>query len=380
MSFLAPVAFVLALLLPIIVVMYLLKLRRTEQAVSSVYLWRRMVRDVEANAPWQRLRRNLLLVVQLLFLAALVLTLDRPFTWAEGVIGRAAILILDTSASMAATDVVPNRLEAAKAQARQWVEGVSDDVRMTVIVAGDGVEVRVAFSQDRRQVRLAIEGIQGGAGESDLATALELASAIAARQPDTEIIVFSDGRVALPERLVLKGRVRYMPMGISGDNQAVSVLSARLAPGGGSLIVFAQVANYGSVMAQRRLALYVDGQLFNAYHIEILPGEQRAVVADDLPAHARVVEARLDGQDVLPLDDRAWAVCQGAELASVTLVTSGNLFLETVLALFPSLEVTTVRPADFEEWGKGGREEEGEGEGDSNSEFGLEAKGEGCNE
>ena len=60
MSFLTPLAFTLAILLPIIIAMYLLKLRRTEQVVSSTYLWQRMVRDLEANAPWQRLRRNLL--------------------------------------------------------------------------------------------------------------------------------------------------------------------------------------------------------------------------------------------------------------------------------------------------------------------------------
>jgi hypothetical protein len=70
MNFLAPAAFLLAALLPIIVLFYLLRLRRTEQVVSSVYLWRKMVRDVEANAPWQRLRRNLLLLLQLLFLIA----------------------------------------------------------------------------------------------------------------------------------------------------------------------------------------------------------------------------------------------------------------------------------------------------------------------
>ena len=61
MNFLAPAGFALGLLLPVIVALYLLKLRRTEHEVSSIYLWRRMVRDVEANAPWQKLRPNLLL-------------------------------------------------------------------------------------------------------------------------------------------------------------------------------------------------------------------------------------------------------------------------------------------------------------------------------
>src|SRR4030067_2792486 len=125
MSFLAPAAFGLALLLPVIIAMYLLKLGRTEQVIPSVYLWRRMVRDIEANAPWQRLRRNLLLLLQLLFLAALILALARPFTWKPGAGGQALVLVLDVSASMAATDVAPNRMVAGKDQARQLVETLS---------------------------------------------------------------------------------------------------------------------------------------------------------------------------------------------------------------------------------------------------------------
>jgi Ca-activated chloride channel family protein len=348
MQFLTPAAFALAALIPIIIAMYLLKLRRTEQVVSSVYLWRRMVRDVEANAPWQRLRRNLLLILQLLFLAALILALTRPFTWTEGASGQAVILIVDTSASMAATDVAPSRLEAAKTQAHQLADGLPDDARVTVIAAGDGARVLVASSQDRRQVRLAIEDLRSGTSGSDLTAALELASAIAARQPETEIVVLSDGRVTLPDRLAVKGRLRYMPVGVSDDNQAISVLSLEPAPGGATLTAFAQISNYGRSVAQRRLALYADGQLVNAYDLEIPPGGQRAVVADDLPGEARVLEAQLTGQDALSLDDRAWAVHRSAEPAAVTLISEGNLFLETALALLPGLQVTVVRPEDWE--------------------------------
>ena len=348
MSFLAPAAFALAALIPIIIAMYLLKLRRTEQIVSSVYLWRRMVRDVEANAPWQRLRRNLLLILQLLFLTALILALARPFTWAEGAGGRALILILDTSASMAATDAPPSRLEAAKAQAHTLVDGLPDDARVTVIAAGDGAQVLAASSRDRRQVRRAIEGLRVSTGGSDLTAALELASAVAARQPEAEIVVLSDGRVTLPDHLSLKGRVRYIPVGLSGENQAIGVLSLEPSPGGESLTAFAQVVNYGDAPAQRRLALYANGVLVNAYDLEIPPGVQRAIVADDLPPDTAVIEARLVGQDVLLLDDRAWAVHRRAAPAAVTLITDGNLFLETALSLLPGLEVTVVRPGDWE--------------------------------
>jgi hypothetical protein len=354
-SFLAPAAFALAALIPIVVVLYLLRLRRTEQVVSSTYLWRRMVRDLEANAPWQRLRRNLLLILQLLVLVALILALTRPFTWAEGTGGEAAILVLDTSASMAATDVTPNRLGAAKTQALRYVDGLPDGARVTVIAAGDGAQVLASSSQDRRQVRQAIQGArigQPGSG-SDISAALELAAAIAARQPDTETVVYSDGRVVMPEYLVLKGRVRYLPIGLSGENQAIGALTLRPGPGGGQT-AFVQVIHYGEAPVQRRLVLSAfsgEGealQTLYAYDLDLAPGEPRAVVADSLPPEIEAIEARLLGSDLLAADDRAWAVRPMGEPARVTLVTEGNLFLETGLGLLPNLEVTTVRPGDWE--------------------------------
>ena len=52
MSFLTPLALLSAAIIgPIIVAMYLLKLRREDRRVSSTFLWQRIVRDVEANAP-----------------------------------------------------------------------------------------------------------------------------------------------------------------------------------------------------------------------------------------------------------------------------------------------------------------------------------------
>jgi hypothetical protein len=366
MNFLFPAAFALAALIPVIVAMYLLKLRRAEQVVSSVYLWRRMVRDVEANAPWQRLRRNLLLILQLLFLATLILALARPFRWAEGSSGQMLILVLDTSASMAASDVSPSRMGAAKAQARRLVDGLPEGARVTLISASDGAQVLAASSQDRRQVHLALDALQVGTGGSDLTAALTLASAIAADQAETEIAVLSDGRVTLPEQLALRGGlgaesgpVRYVPVGQSGDNQAISTLSLEPAPGGEGMTAFAQITNYGDVPAQRRLALYSDGQLVNAYDLKIEPGHQRAVVADALPPNTRVLEAQLADQDALALDDRAWTVARSLGPIPVTLVTDGNLFLETALSLLPGMEVTAVKPDDFEKGQRtGGREDD----------------------
>src|SRR5690606_36222092 len=56
LSSVVPAALALAVLATPIVLLHMLRLRRTEMPVSSTFLWQQLVRDREANAPWQRLR------------------------------------------------------------------------------------------------------------------------------------------------------------------------------------------------------------------------------------------------------------------------------------------------------------------------------------
>jgi Ca-activated chloride channel homolog len=351
-NFLTPAAFALAILLPIIVAMYLLKLRRTEQVIASVYLWQRMVRDVEANAPWQRLRRNLLLLLQLLFLIVLILALARPFRWIEGIGGQTAVFVVDTSASMASVDGSPTRLDDARRQLYTLIDGLPTGARATLIDAGNEVRVVAASSQDRRQLHAAVDALTARPGGSNLSTALELAVAVAARQPDAEIVVLSDFAATdldqLRARMPSGAAVRFLTLGNRGDNQAISAFS--LQPNANGITAFVQVANYGESDAARRLllALGKDEPTFAAYDLTIPAQGEEIVVVDDLPDDVTAVTAILDGEDALPLDDQAWAILRADDPAAVTLVTSGNRFLETALALIPGISVTTVRPADYE--------------------------------
>jgi Ca-activated chloride channel family protein len=344
MNFLTPLSFALTILLPVIIAMYLLKLRRSEQMVSSTYLWRRMVRDVEANAPWQRLRRNLLLLLQLLFLLAVILSLARPFTWAQGSGGEATILLVDVSASMAATDVPPSRLETAKNQARLIISNLPEETRATLIAAGESAQVLISTSTDRRLLLQAIEGLQALPVGSDLTGALELASAIAARQPDSEIVVLSDGRASLPERLALPGQVRYIPIGTSGENQAVTLLTLEGSASSENLTAFVQVSNFADAPVTRRLGLYADDQLIDAHDLEIPALGQASVISEIVPPETKIIEATLVEGDFLSLDDRAWAVNRGsnADNQQITLVSPGNRFLETALGLLPGVETTVL--------------------------------------
>ena len=117
MQLLSPIGLALGLLAVPLVALYFLRVRRARVRVSSVLPWHAVKQAEQLASPVQRFRRNLLLWVQLLLLAALVLAAARPFVWTALPSARSTILVLDTSASMGATDVAPTRFEAARQQA-----------------------------------------------------------------------------------------------------------------------------------------------------------------------------------------------------------------------------------------------------------------------
>jgi len=349
MNFLNPLAFILAILLPIIVLMYLLKLRRPQKVVSSTYLWQKLIRDVEANAPWQKLQKNILMFLQLLFLIALIFALSNPFLWSSGTGSSSMIIIIDTSASMSAIDVKPSRIDAAKQQAQALVESSPDNTRITVISASEKTEILVSASQDRKQAQLAINSLSSTFGESDLSTALQITSAITSRQPETDVIILSDGNVILPEKISIQGNVFYYPIGTNDENQGISNIQLQQNASGDNNTLFVQVENFGSTTTTRRLNIYADESLYDATDIEIKPYSKAIYLREGLPFETKVIQAELDFGDYYPRDDTAWTTSSNLGPVDTLLVTEGNRFLETALKLLPNISLTTVSPLGFQD-------------------------------
>src|SRR6056297_3657248 len=87
-----------------IILLYFLKLRRQPVQVPSTFLWARTIEDLHVNSLLQRLRRSLLLFLQLLVVALAAIALLRPGGEASQEMGSRQIFVLDQSASMNARD------------------------------------------------------------------------------------------------------------------------------------------------------------------------------------------------------------------------------------------------------------------------------------
>src|ERR1700712_5756526 len=94
-----------------IIALYFLKLRRRPVQVPSTLLWRRSLEDLHVNSLFQRLRKNLLLFLQLLAVILVMIALTGPRIRGTGTEGQRYVLAIDNSASMSATDIKPTRLD-----------------------------------------------------------------------------------------------------------------------------------------------------------------------------------------------------------------------------------------------------------------------------
>ena len=135
MTFLNPMSAWGFLSLAVILALYLLKRKYEVRNVPSTFLWKKAGQELSASRPFQKLRKNILLPIQLLMAATLVLALMRPIL--PGDAGGETVMIFDLSASMQAQNGSKTRLGEAVEAARGMINGMRAEDALTIL-AVDG--------------------------------------------------------------------------------------------------------------------------------------------------------------------------------------------------------------------------------------------------
>ncbi len=324
MDFLNPFGLLWGLCIPGIIILYMLKQQHEEVEISSTYLWDRVIRDMEASMPWQKVRKNLLLFLQLLAAAALVLGIARPF-WSQGGRGTEKVIIMDLSASMQAVDVAPSRFEKARQEAEKLINGMLPGERMTIIAASNQAEIIMSRSADKEGLKNSLRGLEPGNGKSAMEDALSIAQAMNREIKGLNTIIFSDRF----KEESLNG-FTFIRVNGEGENRAVENMS--YSRQSDRLVVLSTVGNYGAD-AVLSLECLADGKTVDVKEIECRGGEKANVYWDNLPRDASSIEVRLLDKDALAADDQGWIVIENEKENKVLLVTQRNVFLEKALKL-----------------------------------------------
>ncbi len=355
---------IMAAVPPLVVMLYFLKLRRVPVKVPSTYLWQRTIEDLHVNSIWQRLRKNLLLLLQLLILAALILACLRPGFRGEENLGNRSIFMIDNSCSMQATDVEPTRLASAKKRALEMLDSMTGSDVAMVIAFNDRADVKQGFTGDRRQLRAAIESIQATNRTTDLNEALRAASGLAnpgrtsqvkdmsdiqvADAIPANIYILSDGGFAAPQLDLGNLSAEYIPIGTeSPSNVAVLGFTVdRNVEKSGKIEAFARLYNFGLEPMTVAATLSLNGELIDSSELTLDPESGDGVTFPIENATEGQLKLELEADDDFQSDNIAYAGLDPPRQLEVVLVTEGNVALETALKTEYAQSLATLRTVD----------------------------------
>lgn len=346
MSFLAPAAFFFAATLPVVVLFYLLKRKRVLKLVPSTLLWQKFLAETQASAPFQRLRHNWLLVLQLLILLLAVLALARPYLAGNLVGGRLLVVILDASASMQSTDDEPSRFERARREALRVVDTMHDSDQMVVVQAAANTEVKQSATSEKAALRRALQSCRATDTPTRLQEALKLAEVLIQNQQRAEVHLFSDGAVGNLDEFGNSGLpLTYHRVGRGARNLAITTLDVRPNPeNAAQRAIFVNVVNYGTNTQQTGLELRLDDKLIEAKQLN--PGPRETVPQVFIAAQDKDVSiftVQLTAKDDLATDNQASVVSVLPLPVKVLLVTAGNRFLEKGLRAVANVQLSVAK-------------------------------------
>ena len=343
MTFLLPWGLLGLVAIPLILLLYILKQKREKLPVSSLVLWQQVLRDMQTRTPWQKLRNNLLMFLQIL--AALLITLALAGLALQLFKGEkeSVILVLDTSLSMSATDTQPTRLEAAKKDALQYVKDLPNESRTTVVTIGREANVLLYASTSTDEAARSIQAIETTNSYMDPAKAEELLLSLKKQDQQASIVLFGDQPITVGNETIQfsnyerqKNNLALIRFNHTRSKDLISAMSI--------------LRNQGDTDAEASVSLYADGEFLDSQRVEVKAMQTQTVWWQGIPPTIAELHCVIDTKDILEADNHAYDTILSNDPVKVLLVTRGNYFLEKIFSLIQGVELVRTLPEEVTEY------------------------------
>ena len=342
----------LLVLVPIIILLYILKQEAKQQSFSSTMLWQEVYRNIEATKPWEKLKKNLLMILQILTVLLFILALMGPWLKALGSQASQVVLVLDTSASMDTLyEKGQTRLDAAKEAACSYVDDLPGGAVIHVISSNQQAVLVLSNSKDKTEAKNRIRGLEQTSLSGDLSGSLGLVQSCASQSEDAQVVFFTDTAFD-------KGDMEASVVSFYNEQVNLSVDTVSYAEKEEVLLVLVQVTNYSDEEQSREINLYgedADGEetLLDIASVQVPAGESQAVYleldAEGPVADVQVLRAELNENDALEGDNTSWCVLQETRESRVLLLTNSNLFVEKAFNNLSGIELYRTSDSELTE-------------------------------
>lgn len=340
MSFLYPLGLLGLIGIPILIIIYIIKTKYTEQTVASTYLWTLSERFLKRKNPFSKISGIISLILQMLAIALISVGIAHPMFTLPGA-AYEYVFVLDASASMQMQQGEQTRFDNAKAQIAETIEDATDGSRYTLVLAGSDTIVLFDQLTDKDSALTLLQEQEAGYDVEALGDAAAIAQRYFNENSSAKVFLYSDAEHAVSDN------IRLVNVAAQEKNFAIGNVSYSIS--GGKLSVVGDLISY-SGEETLEVSLYVDGEYQTGYLgfvSEEQPARFQLTCQKDTFASIRVT---LDAKDSLPQDNEVCIYDTKSDSAYNTLIVSDHpLFLEASLVSFGHINYTVSGTKDFAE-------------------------------
>ena len=346
MSWGIPFALLLALgAVPLILFLHSLRPRGQKVRTTALFIWERVLqeRPLATRLGWL-LRKNLLLILQLVAAVALIAALADPALLHFGALARDTVVVMDLTGSMKAKGEGGTRFDAARRELLSLIDDLRSEERMMVIGAASETRLIVPFTRDKNRLREAAHGLMPTDAPGNVRDAILSAHAFLKKGSSDRVVLVSDGAFTGAEEFSRESaHLRFIRIDGGIENVGIVGLSVRRRTDGSERYdILAQVRNFGVKAVRAPLTLSLDQTVLTRENIEIEPGGRHVLVHAYEGNPAGILTAQLAIADDFPTDNRAVLTVSAAAPLKLLYVGPGNPPLFNLLRVFPRVQLTTV--------------------------------------
>lgn len=333
MNFLNPAGLWAFLGIPALIAIYLIKAQHEDRPVSSTYIWKLSSKFMKKRLPFQKVKKFLAFLLQLILIIAVALLASRPAV----VNGKRIeyIAVIDGSASMQTADEEGvTRFDNALDEVERLAKVIENGHGVSVILAGDSASWLVQNASNQNEVKLALKNARCGYGACDTVSALELAQVAADRMVNVQVIFFTDNEYTETNN------IQILNLDRKEWNFTVAGVSAAAADKG--TVFTGQLVSHNQ-SATVTVGLRVDGAILDAQIVDCLMDTPTTVTfkAESVKRYD-TAEIFVEVADGLSEDNR-YVICRETErIHKILLVSKSPLYLQTVLMALGNCDVTVT--------------------------------------
>lgn len=336
MSLMYPLGLLGLIAVPVLIIIYIIKNKYTEQLVTSTYLWTLSEKFLKRKNPISKIAGIISLILQILAVIAISVAIAHPVFTLPGK-AKDYCFILDGSGSMNITQNGKTRFDLGKNEINSLISGAVEGSTYTLIFVGNTTDIVFENLQDKGRAKTLLNDISTAYISSGFSDALDAAQKIFDANPSVVNYLVTDKSYSSLQNATL------INVSAHENNYALSNVSYEV---GGKL---SGTAYSYENDAEVTINLYIDGNTTAADTVNLnlkkLTGTQFSFSVLDLNFTSLTVE--ISQPDALALDNKVIVFNEYTDSTFKTLIVSETpFFVEGILTALGAGVIEKMNPND----------------------------------